>query len=32
MLGYKSNANNEWKKKDSEQRGEYLDVIEMRNP
>jgi hypothetical protein len=31
MLGYKSNANNERKKRDSEQRGEYLDVIEM-NP
>lgn len=32
MLGYKSNANNEGKKRNSEQRGEYSDVIEMGNP
>lgn len=31
MLGYKSNANNEGER-DSEQRGECLDVIEMGNP
>lgn len=32
MFGYKSNANSEGKKRDSEQRGEYLGVIEMGNP